>query len=187
MADEWEENENLPNLPDETSSEELVLQQKVFRYNEAFKTSHNEIIDWLCSPEENHKYPKQAKNNKYSFQKRACKYTFNEKNGKLYRKVISPDGIGKSYHNLKDAVKIVRCFQMVHMLIFSYIVLFILEHHVEVIFSLDWQNELIKSSHYRVVDTLQSKASHGHYGRDKIIILLQSQILHSFVERERLL
>ena len=115
MADEWEENENLPNLPDETSSEELVLQQKVFQYNEVFKTSHNEIIDWLCSPEENQKYPKQAKNNKYSFQKRASKYTFNEKNGKLYRKVISPDGIGKSSHNLKDAVKMVRCFQMVHM------------------------------------------------------------------------
>ena len=50
--------------------------------------------------------------------------------------------------------------------------IFILEHHVQVIFSLEWQNELIKSSHYGVVDNLQSKASHGHYGRDKIIALL---------------
>ena len=83
MADEWEENENWPNVPDETPSEQLVLHQKVFWYNEVFKTSHKEIINWLCFPEENQKYPKQAKNNKYSFQKRASKYTFNEKNGKL--------------------------------------------------------------------------------------------------------
>ena len=105
MADEWEENKFLPNLPDEIPSEQLVLQQKVFRYNEVFNTSHKEIIDWLHTPEENWKYPKHAKNSKYSFWKRASKYTFNEKNDKLYRKVISADEIGKSSNHLKDAVK----------------------------------------------------------------------------------
>ena len=49
MEDENLENGILPDLPDEITGEQLVLQQKVFRKNEEFIKLHNGIIKWLRS------------------------------------------------------------------------------------------------------------------------------------------
>ena len=40
----------------------------------------------------------------------------------------------------------------------------ITDREVEVVLSLERQNELIHNCHYGVCDTLQSKVSAGHYG-----------------------
>ena len=40
----------LPDLPNEISGEQLVLQQKVFKANEVFLKKHN-LLKWLNSPQ----------------------------------------------------------------------------------------------------------------------------------------
>ena len=47
--------------------EQLVLMQKVFRCNELFIKWHEEIKQWLLSPEHCRKYPKHAMKNKYGY------------------------------------------------------------------------------------------------------------------------
>ena len=56
MEDENLENGILPDLPDEITGEQLVLQQKVFRKNEEFIKLHNGIIKWLSSDVNNREY-----------------------------------------------------------------------------------------------------------------------------------
>ena len=67
MASDGCESDFLPDLPDEKTGEQLVLEQKVFRTNELFIQRHREIVEWLFSPEEYRKYPNNAKRNKYGF------------------------------------------------------------------------------------------------------------------------
>ena len=51
MADNEINNDNfLPDLPDEISGEQLVFERKVVRSNEAFNKAHNDIIHWFKSP-----------------------------------------------------------------------------------------------------------------------------------------
>ena len=99
MADDeylsHKEGTNLPDLPDETVEEQLVLMQKLFRCNELFIKWHEETKQWLLSPEHCGKYPKHSMKNKYGYQKRALKYTYNAKDCKLYRKITCSDGIGE--------------------------------------------------------------------------------------------
>ena len=56
----------LPDLPDEISGEQLVLQQKVFGANEVFMKKHNNILKWLNSPKDCRIYPKEALKNKHA-------------------------------------------------------------------------------------------------------------------------
>ena len=44
--------DTLPDLPDEKTGEQIVLEQKVFRVNKKFIERHQEILEWLLSPEE---------------------------------------------------------------------------------------------------------------------------------------
>ena len=77
MADTFDVHmDTLPDLPDEKTREQIVLEQKVFRVNEKFIQRHQEIIQWLLSPEELRKYPDCAKNNRYGFRKRASRYKY---------------------------------------------------------------------------------------------------------------
>ena len=66
-VNELTEDETLPNLPNEITGEQLVLQQKVFRYNEEFVKNHKAIIKWLQSPEDSREYPKHALKHKYAY------------------------------------------------------------------------------------------------------------------------
>ena len=50
----------LPDLPDEISGEQLVLQQKLFRANEVFITKHNNLLKWLNSSKDCRVYLKEA-------------------------------------------------------------------------------------------------------------------------------
>ena len=50
----------LPDLPNEILGEQLVLQQHVFRANEVFVKMHNDILKWLNSPPEFRVYPTDA-------------------------------------------------------------------------------------------------------------------------------
>ena len=54
---EDEENTNFPDLPNEITGEQLVLEQKVFRKNEEFIRLHSSIRKWLSTPEINREYP----------------------------------------------------------------------------------------------------------------------------------
>ena len=96
MAEEnMSENEFLPDLPDETVGEQLILMQKVYRCNELFIKRHEEIIDWLLFPPDRRNYPKHAMKNKYGYRKRALKYKYDSTESKLYQNISFLDGIGK--------------------------------------------------------------------------------------------
>ena len=88
------EDENyLPDLPDEISSEQLVFQQKVFRANEAFNKANIDIINWFNSPSEKRQYPKSRLKNKNLFRKQMKKYDYVD--GTLFKYMKGSDGIGK--------------------------------------------------------------------------------------------
>ena len=85
----------LPDLPDEISGEQLVLQQKVFRANEVFMKKHNDLLKWLNSPKDCRIYPKEALKNKHAYKKKASSYIYDWKKGILYKKIKNTDGIGE--------------------------------------------------------------------------------------------
>ena len=59
MAANLEHGDNfLPDLKNELTGEQIVLQQKVFRSNQAFGKTNEEIIAWFKSPKECRAYPK---------------------------------------------------------------------------------------------------------------------------------
>ena len=88
------EDENyLPDLPDEISGEQLVFQQKVFRANEAFNKANIDIINWFNSPSEKRQYPKSRLKNKNLFRKQMKKYDYVD--GTLFKYVKGLDSIGK--------------------------------------------------------------------------------------------
>ena len=63
VSDESKNDEDtiLPDLPDEVSGEQLMMQQRVFRANENFIKKHNDIdIKWLNLPAECRVYPTHA-------------------------------------------------------------------------------------------------------------------------------
>ena len=82
--DDFSESEFLPDLPDETVGEQLVLMQKVYRCDELFIKRHKEIRDWLLSPPDRRNYPKHEIKNKYVYRKRALKYKYDSTESKLY-------------------------------------------------------------------------------------------------------
>ena len=86
MKDENPENGILPDLPDEITGEQLVLQQKVFRKNEEFIKLHNGIIKWLRSDVDNREYPIKYKRNQNAFRKKAEKYMYDQNRQKLYKR-----------------------------------------------------------------------------------------------------
>ena len=94
MEDENLENGILPDLPDEITEEQLVLQQKVFRKNEEFIKLYNGIIKWLRSDVNNREYPIKYKRNRNAFRKKAEKYMYDENSQKLYKRSEGNDGIG---------------------------------------------------------------------------------------------
>ena len=87
----------LPDLPDEISGEQLVLQQKVFRANEVFMKKHNNILKWLNSPEDCRIYPKEALKNKHAYKKKVSSYMYDKKKGILYKRIRNTDGIGEAF------------------------------------------------------------------------------------------
>ena len=90
---EKEDDNYLPDLPDEISGEQLVFQQKVFRANEAFNKANIDIINWFNSPSEKRQYPKSRLKNKNSFMKQVKKYDYVD--GTLFKYVKGSDGIGE--------------------------------------------------------------------------------------------
>ena len=94
MEDKNLENGILPDLPDEITEEQLVLQQKVFRKNEEFIKLQNGIIKWLRSDVNNREYPIKYKRNRNAFWKKAEKYMYDENSQKLYKQSEGNDGIG---------------------------------------------------------------------------------------------
>lgn len=85
----------LPDLTDEISGEQLVLQQKVHWVNEAFIKKHNNILKWQNSPADFRVYPKDAQKNKHAYMKIASSYIHDKKKSILYKKIKNVDGIGK--------------------------------------------------------------------------------------------
>ena len=67
----------------------------MFRTNELFIKRYEEIIEWLLSTKQNHKYPDHAKNNQYGFRRHASKYKYDESESNLYRKMRFSDGISE--------------------------------------------------------------------------------------------
>ena len=96
MEGEGETNDDfLPDLPDEISGEQLVLQQCVFRANEVFVKKHNDILKWLNSPSEFRVYPSDACQNKHAYKKKASLYSYDKRKGILFKTIKNADGIGK--------------------------------------------------------------------------------------------
>ena len=98
VSDEANNDEDtiLPDLPDEVSGEQLMMQQRVFRANENFIKKHNDIdIKWLNLPAECRVYPTHAWNNKTYYKKIASNYMYDRKRGILYKKIRNVDGIGE--------------------------------------------------------------------------------------------
>ena len=100
----------LPDLPDEISGEQLVLQQCVFRANEVFVKTHNDILKWLNSPEFR-VYPKDAHRNKHAYKKKTCQYSFDNRKGILYKRIKTADGTGESHFHLVLHHKILAVLQ----------------------------------------------------------------------------
>ena len=97
MADNFQEDENyLPDLNNELAGEQIVLQQRVFRTNQAFIKVNEEIIAWFNSPPEQRAYPKYNLKNKNSWCEHMGKYSYNTATGVLYKQIVSSDGIGKN-------------------------------------------------------------------------------------------
>ena len=96
MEGEGETNDDfLPDLPDEISGEQLVLQQHVFRANEVFVKKHNDILKQINSPPEFRVYPSDAHQNKHAYKKKASLYSYDKRKGILFKKIKNADGIGK--------------------------------------------------------------------------------------------
>ena len=58
MASDCREDENyLPDLNNELAGEQIMLQQRVFRTNQAFIKVNEEIIAWFKSSPEHRAYP----------------------------------------------------------------------------------------------------------------------------------
>ena len=93
--DNQENDEYLPDLPEEISGEQLVLQQHVLRANEVFVKTHNGILKWLNSPPEFRVYPTDAHKNKTAYKRNALMYSYDRKKGIMYKKIKNSDGIGK--------------------------------------------------------------------------------------------
>ena len=90
------DNENcLPDLDTDTSGEQIVFEQKVFRANEAFRKKMQDLINWFKSPSNCHIYPKNAMNNKHTYKRYAHLFEFDHKKQVLYKKVKNSDGIGE--------------------------------------------------------------------------------------------
>ena len=85
----------LPNLPDELSGEQLLVQQYVFRANEIFIKKHNYIDKWLNSPPESRVYPMHAQNNKTAYKKKASNYICDSSKGILYKRIKNVEGVGE--------------------------------------------------------------------------------------------
>ena len=94
MEDKNLENGILPDLSDEITGEQLVLQQKVFRKNEEFIKLHNSIVKWLRSDVNNREYPIKYKRSRNAFWKKAEKYMCDENSQKLYKRSEGNEGIG---------------------------------------------------------------------------------------------
>ena len=98
MASETKDDEDafLPNLPDEISGEQLMMQQRVLRANEIFIKKHNEILKWLNSPPESRVYPMHAqKKYKTAYKKKASNYIYDGSKGILYKRIKNVDGVGE--------------------------------------------------------------------------------------------
>ena len=90
------ENENyLPDLPNEKSGEQLVFDQKVFRCNEAFVKKMNDLIAWFKSPTECRVYPKNVMTNHHWYRAQVRKYFYDERKSLLYKIIKNSDGIGE--------------------------------------------------------------------------------------------
>ena len=89
MSDEANNDEDtiLPDLPDEVSGEQLMMQQSIFRANENFIKKHNDILKWLNSPAECRVYPTHAQNNKTYYKKFVSNYIYYRKKSILYKKL----------------------------------------------------------------------------------------------------
>ena len=62
-----EDDNYLPDLNNELTGEQIVLQQKVFRNNQAFIKLNEQIVAWFKSPNECKVYPKSQMQNKNSW------------------------------------------------------------------------------------------------------------------------
>ena len=103
--DDQEKDEYLPDLPDEVSGKQLVLQQCVFRGNEVFVKTHNDILKWLNSPPEFRVYPADAHKNKTTYRKKALMCSYDSQKGIMYKKIKNSDGIGKwNFHLVHESV-----------------------------------------------------------------------------------
>ena len=81
MEGEGETNDDfLPDLPDEISGEQLVLQQRVFRANEVFVKKHNDILKWLNSSSD-------ACQNKHAYKKKASLYSYDKRKEILFKTI----------------------------------------------------------------------------------------------------
>ena len=97
MADDCQEDKNyLPDLNNELAGEQIVLQQRVFRTNQAFIKVNKEIIACFNSPPKHRAYPKSHLKNKNSWCKHMRKYSYNTDTGVLYKQIVSSDGIDKN-------------------------------------------------------------------------------------------
>ena len=72
-SDEGKNDEDsiLPDLPDEVSGEQQMMQQRVFRANENFIKKHNNILKWLNLLVECKVYSTHAQKNKTYYKKLA--------------------------------------------------------------------------------------------------------------------
>ena len=87
----------LPDLNNELAGEQIILQQRVFRTNQAFIKVTEEIIAWFEPPSDKRAYTKSHLKNKNSWHKHMKKYSYNRETGVLYKQIVSSDGIGKNY------------------------------------------------------------------------------------------
>ena len=86
MASDCHEDKNyLPDLNNELAGEQIMLQQRVFRTNQAFIKVNEEIIAWFKSSPEHRAYPKSQLKNKNSWHKHMRKYSYNTEMGVLYK------------------------------------------------------------------------------------------------------
>ena len=90
----------LPDLNNDKTGEQIMLEQKVFRANETFIRVHQDIINWYLSPENSRQYPDCFAKNKNGFRMRCKNYIYDENKGILYKRVKCSDGIGKCLNHL---------------------------------------------------------------------------------------
>ena len=169
--DNQEDDDYLPDLPEEISGEQVVLQQCVFRANEVFVKTHNNILKWLNSPPEFRVYPTDAHNNKHAYKKKASMYSYDRKRGIMYKKIKNTDGIHKHFFHLvlqidHDCVnKTLILFTLIFHSVQNLFQCNISERTVEVVFSVKQQDATISSCYSGILTTLESRAMGGHFGR----------------------